>query len=263
MALQLYPPHLQAVGMFDGGKIVEQKPIGFPGEGSAVKRVGPLFYWAWFEGKEDGFIPFHPHKGFEIITYFLAGKGGHKDSLGTESTVEAGGAQVMQTGSGAYHAETMYKGSSGFQIWFEPYMGDAVQRQPTYVQHEHEEFPAVVEAGVTVKTVLGSTSPIELVADAQLWDVTLEAGATFTTQVPAGYSLAGLVVEGDTEWNAAGALESTRVEHRVFAVYRAETATEVSVQAPDGQSARVIFIQTPSELPYLPYNRVREFYTNS
>jgi redox-sensitive bicupin YhaK (pirin superfamily) len=258
MTLQVYPPHLQAVGEFDGGKIYEQKPIGFPGEGSAVKRVGTLFYWAWFEGREDGFIPFHPHKGFEIITYFLAGKGGHQDTLGTESSVEAGGAQVMQTGSGVSHAELMYKGSSGFQIWFEPYIADALKRQPTYVQHEHEEFPAVVQDGVTVKTILGSTSPIELAADAQMWDVTLEAGAAHTLQVPAGCSLSGLVVEGGTAWSAGE--EAGRVEHQDFAVYNADAATPVTVQTADGQPARVIFIQTPTELPYLPYNRIREFY---
>lgn len=256
MALHLYTPHEQAVGEFDFGKIIEQKPIGFPGEGSAVQRVGPLFYWAWFEAKADGYIPFHPHKGFEIITYFMEGRGGHRDSLGTESTVGAGGAQVMQTGSGALHAESMEAGTSGFQIWFEPFMGDAVKRPPTYAQHEPADFPVEVKEGVSVKKIIGEGAPVELVADAKMWDVTFEAGATFTAQVPAGYSLTGLVIAGDTEWTAGA--EATRVEQRVFAVYGAEEDVQVSVQAVEG-AARVVFIQTLSELPYLPYNRVREF----
>ena len=52
MQTLIYGPTLQAVGAFDGGKITEQKPIGFSGEGSVVKRLGPLFYWAWgaFQG---------------------------------------------------------------------------------------------------------------------------------------------------------------------------------------------------------------------
>ncbi|MBL0388327.1 pirin family protein [Tumebacillus sp. ITR2] len=259
MAMNLYTPDQQAVGYFDGGKIVEQKPIGFPGEGSAVKRVGPLFYWAWFSAKEFGEIPMHPHKGFEIVTYFMTGVGGHKDSLGTVSTVKGGGAQVMQTGSGAYHAETMDADTDGFQIWFEPFTGDAVKRKPTYAQFEHEEFPAVVENGATVKSVVGGESPVQLVADAQMWDVTLEAGATFSKDVPAGYSLTALVVEGNTEWTD-GKKDTTRVPHRVFAVYGAEVAEQVTVTAADNQPARVIFILVPSVLAYPDYRHVREFY---
>lgn len=44
MKITLYSPDQQAKGAFDGGQITELKPIGFPGEGSAVKRVGPLFF---------------------------------------------------------------------------------------------------------------------------------------------------------------------------------------------------------------------------
>ncbi|KEO83836.1 pirin family protein [Tumebacillus flagellatus] len=259
MALQLYTPEQQAVGFFDGGKIVEQKPIGFPGEGSAVKRVGTLFYWAWFSAREFGEIPMHPHKGFEIVTYFMSGVGGHKDSLGTHSTVQGGGAQVMQTGSGAYHAETMEANTTGFQIWFEPFTGEAVKRTPTYAQFEHDEFPAVVENGATVKTVIGGKSPVQLVADAQMWDVTLEAGASFSKEVPAGYSLTALVVEGNTVWQDEKK-EPTRVGHRIFAVYGAESAERVTVTAADGEPARVMLILVPSVLPYPDYRHVREFY---
>lgn len=42
----IYSPEMQGRGVFDGGKISEVKPIGFSGEGSAVTRVGPLFYWS-------------------------------------------------------------------------------------------------------------------------------------------------------------------------------------------------------------------------
>ena len=45
--VRVYPPNEQGSGSFDGGKITEIKPIGFPGEGSARTRIGPLFYWAW------------------------------------------------------------------------------------------------------------------------------------------------------------------------------------------------------------------------
>ncbi|MDN4593273.1 hypothetical protein [Polycladomyces subterraneus] len=70
---EVYTPDQQGTGAFDGGKITEQKPIGFPHEFSAVKRVGPLFYWSWFYAKEEGMIGAHPHQGFEIVTYVIQG----------------------------------------------------------------------------------------------------------------------------------------------------------------------------------------------
>ena len=107
----------QGVGEFDGGKIREQKPIGFPGEGSEVKRIGSLFYWAWAKAEDAGYIPLHPHQGFEIITYVINGKAEHGDSLGTRSVVGAGGIQVMQTGSAVSHEEGFVgPNMQGFQI---------------------------------------------------------------------------------------------------------------------------------------------------
>ncbi|WP_325176772.1 hypothetical protein [Paenibacillus alkalitolerans] len=51
MEIKIIKPQDQAKGEFDGGKITEQKPIGFSGEGSLINRLGPLFYWAWHNPK--------------------------------------------------------------------------------------------------------------------------------------------------------------------------------------------------------------------
>ncbi len=40
-----------------------------------------------------GGFPPHPHRGFETVTYMLAGKMRHKDSAGNEGVIEAGGVQ--------------------------------------------------------------------------------------------------------------------------------------------------------------------------
>jgi quercetin 2,3-dioxygenase len=107
MEVKIIKPQDQANGKFDGGKIKEQKPIGFPGEGSLINRLGPLFYWAWGNSQGHAEIGQHPHQGFEIITYVIEGKAYHRDTLGTESVVGAGGTQLMQTGSGVSHAEAL------------------------------------------------------------------------------------------------------------------------------------------------------------
>ena len=136
MEVQIIKPQDQAIGQFDGGKIIEQKPIGFSGEGSLINRLGPLFYWAWGHSKDPAEIGLHPHQGFEIITYVIKGKAYHRDTLGTESVVDEGGTQLMQTGSGVYHSEALKEPSEIFQIWFEPHLSQAVKRTPTYLQYD-------------------------------------------------------------------------------------------------------------------------------
>ena len=119
--LRVYPPSEQASGSFDGGRITEIKPIGFRGEGSALTRIGPLFYWAWAESDGPATIALHPHRGFEIVSYVLNGEIGHRDTGGHEGRIRAGGVQVMQTGSGVSHEECTFEGHTEFfQIWFEP-----------------------------------------------------------------------------------------------------------------------------------------------
>lgn len=66
MKSQTIKPEQQANGYFDGGKITEQKPIGFSGEGSTINRLGPLFYWAWGKTTEPAEIGLHPHKVLKL-----------------------------------------------------------------------------------------------------------------------------------------------------------------------------------------------------
>ena len=121
LEITVYPPEVQGTGAFDGGRTTEIKPLGFPGEGPEVAQTGPLFYWAWATAMGYGKIGLHPHQAFEIMSYALQGEIGHYDTMGNRSRVKAGGAQVMQTGSGVSHEEeTVSDHNEFFQIWFEP-----------------------------------------------------------------------------------------------------------------------------------------------
>lgn len=257
MKISIFSPDQQGIGAFDGGKITEQKPIGFPGEGSAVKRVGPLFYWAWAEAKQEGFIPAHPHQAFEIMTYVVKGKAEHGDSLGTKSLVGPGGAQVMQTGSGVYHEERFVgPDMEGFQIWFEPYLNEAVKRQPTYNQYEHEEFPMVEKAGYRMKTVIGEGSPVQLVADVKMWDVEMDPGNVCELTIPGGRTLTALAIRGNGSWLEQGAGEAkqaTAFQQKDFMLLTADSQSRVELQADGSAALRVILIEVPTEVDYPLY----------
>jgi redox-sensitive bicupin YhaK (pirin superfamily) len=253
MEIAVYTPEQQGIGAFDGGKITEQKPIGFPGEGSEVIRIGPLFYWAWAKSEKAGYIPRHPHQGFEIITYVVNGKAEHGDSLGTKSTVGPGGIQVMQTGSGVSHEEAFIGPDfNGFQIWFEPYLNDSIKREPTYNQYHQEEFPITKENISEVKTVIGKDSPVQLVADVQMWDINIGTGDNYSKTIDSNRSLAILAFEGDGEIKANNQ-DSVYFHEKDFIVLESDKNNKVTFKA-KGQ-LRLIMIEVPTNVDYPVYNK--------
>lgn len=253
MEIKIIKPQNQARGEFDGGKITEQKPIGFSGEGSLINRLGPLFYWAWAKSEGEGGIGFHPHQGFEILTYIIKGRGRHQDTLGTISDVGAGGAQVMQTGSGVQHAESILEPYEGFQIWFEPYLNEAIKRRPTYSKYVHEDFSVTSENGVTIKTILGEHSPINIVTDAKMYDVEIANGETYKYALSPNRTLAGLAIRGD-----GGTIDEleTSFGNKDFVIIQSEKAETITVK-PKNEELRIVLIEIPTKVDYPLYRKPR------
>ncbi len=252
VVLTVIPPEAQAQGAFDGGRITEYKPIAFPHEFGRQKRIGPLFYWAWASAEGYGKIGLHPHQGFEIISYVLEGELGHYDTLGNRSRVGRGGAQVMQTGSGVSHEEeTVGAHTEFFQIWFEPYLREALLRPPTYAAFEHEDFPSYEVSGVSVKTILGKHSPVSLVADARMHDVTLSPGASGERPLAGGRSLALVTISGGGTIRMADGAEA-EVGKGDLAVLHAREATVITGEAHEGPW-RFVAIEVPTTVDYPLY----------
>ncbi|MET3847966.1 MULTISPECIES: pirin family protein [unclassified Paenibacillus] len=251
MHVRRYLPSMQGRGEFDGGKITEQKPIGFPGEGSVINRIGPLFYWAWAHTPEEGHIPLHPHFGFEIMTYVIQGKAEHGDSLGTRSTVGSGGAQLIRAGSGVSHEERLIgPDMESFQIWFEPDLKVSNKREPSYEQWEHEQFPVTETAGGTVKQIVGGDAPLKLSVDAGMWDVQLEAGGTYSHPLRKGRALTALALRGGGRWSGElPGVHDEMFDPRDFMLLSTDHDEEITVQAQDGP-LRMLLIEIPERVDY-------------
>src|SRR5574340_1756963 len=92
--------------------------------GKLQRRLDPfLMLDAFGSDDPDDYIagfPDHPHRGFETITYMIAGRMRHRDSAGHEGLLENGGVQWMTAGSGVIHSELPEQEEGvmeGFQLW--------------------------------------------------------------------------------------------------------------------------------------------------
>ncbi|MFM0740166.1 pirin family protein [Paraburkholderia xenovorans] len=88
----------------------------------AHAALGPLIVWNDDEIAAGGGFPMHGHRDMEIITYVRQGLLGHRDTLGSEGTIQTGDVQVMSAGTGIRHTE-FNRGDEPlklYQIWLLP-----------------------------------------------------------------------------------------------------------------------------------------------
>ena len=163
MALRIIPKHMQASGAFNGGQIIENKPIGFPSDRGHIRPYSNLFYWARAEAVVDSTIGLHPHQGFEIMSFVLEGQIRHFDTANEEwKPLDKGDVQIIRAGNGIEHSEEMLKGAVMFQIWTDPNLNITLNKPASYSDYRSEEFPVDTRDGNTKKVLIGGNSPLML-----------------------------------------------------------------------------------------------------
>ena len=164
MALKIFNKDSQADGYFNGGQILEKKPIGFPQDGGLLKPYSNLFYWAHaWASKNDSIIGLHPHRGFEIFSFVLKGEIEHYDTLLDKwITLEEGDVQVIKAGKGISHSEKLKKGSEIFQIWFDPNLNESLYEEAHYSDFKSDNFKIKKEYGVETKIISDINNQIDL-----------------------------------------------------------------------------------------------------
>ncbi len=151
-----------------------------------------------------GFPP-HPHRGFETVTYLLAGNMRHRDSAGHEGVIRSGGVQWMTAGSGIEHSEMpeQVEGEmSGFQLWVNL---PAAQKMnpPRYQEFEPQQIPVETLAdGTVIRVIAGTTANgtegavTQIAAQPIYFDVTVPPGASFHQPLPPSHNAFVKMIEG-------------------------------------------------------------------
>lgn len=143
-----------------------------------------------------GGFPDHPHRGFETVTYMLAGRMRHRDSAGNTGLLEPGSVQWMTAGRGLVHSEMPEQQSGlmeGFQLWVNLASGDKMQA-PEYRDIAPADIPEYsLEDGVRVRVIAGTLQGIDGAVqrprtEPLYLDIELPPGATFEPQIPSGHN---------------------------------------------------------------------------
>jgi quercetin 2,3-dioxygenase len=121
MSIHIYPAQQQITGNFNGGEILENKPIQMSPDATKLQPYSNIFYWAHAWAEVTSTIGLHPHQAFEIVSFVLKGTIEHYDTQNkTWLPLHAGDVQIIRAGKGISHAEKMHEGTHMFQIWFDP-----------------------------------------------------------------------------------------------------------------------------------------------
>ena len=176
---------------------------------SLQRRLDPfLMLDAFGSDNPDDYIagfPDHPHRGFETVTYMIAGRMRHRDSAGHEGLLENGGVQWMTAGRGVIHSEIPQQEEGvmeGFQLWLN-LPGKDKMTAPWYRDFAAADLPRfTTETGVAVTAIAGESQGVSGAvtrdATAPLYlDLHLPAGARFAQILPAGHNAFVYVYRGE------------------------------------------------------------------
>jgi redox-sensitive bicupin YhaK (pirin superfamily) len=159
---------------------VSTAPSGYEGEGFPVRRafagvdlrdLDPFIHMdqmgevEYAPGEPKG-TPWHPHRGFETVTYIIDGVFDHRDSHGGGGSITDGDTQWMTAGSGLLHIETppewlVQKGGlfHGIQLWVN------LPRDQKLVTPRYQDLRAgrlgtltTDDAGVLVRVIAGDVA---------------------------------------------------------------------------------------------------------
>jgi quercetin 2,3-dioxygenase len=151
-------------------------------------------------------FPEHPHRGFETVTYMLAGRMRHRDNQGNSGLLGPGSVQWMTAGRGIVHSEMPEQENGlmqGFQLWVNLPAKDKMTA-PRYQDIEPGRIPEVESTGARVRVIAGSyrgvSGPVRAEATAPLYlDVSLEGDRKFEAPVPEGHNAFVYVYEGSID----------------------------------------------------------------
>ena len=162
-------------------------------------------------------FPMHPHRGIETISYVVAGKMAHRDSLGSEDAISDGEVQWMTAGSGIMHEEMIPAAPRllGVQLWLNLPAADKMM-PPAYHSIRRESIPQVELEGGSLRVLAGEYRDTAGFQGRHLpldyYDVYVKPGAAVTVETKPGRTVMAFTLLGDAVISGEAVSEKTAVK---------------------------------------------------
>jgi len=198
-------------------------------------------------------FPDHPHRGFETVTYMLAGHMEHRDHMGNRGDLAPGSVQWMTAGRGIIHSEMPRQEQGlmwGFQLWVNLPAKDKLCA-PRYQDIPPDAVPELELAGGagSVRLVAGSYAgkpgAVSGIATDPLYlDFRLVPHAELSVPVPLGHRALSYVYAGEA-W--LGSTPGTHLAAAQLAVL--DDGDSLSVRAGAGGARLLVIAGKPLNEP--------------
>lgn len=241
----------------DGAGVKLNRVIGQP----ALDQLDPFLMLDEFRSDQAGDyiagFPNHPHRGFETVTYMLAGRMRHGDNQGNSGLLDAGSVQWMTAGHGIVHSEMPEQEDGlmwGFQLWVNLPAAEKMTA-PRYQDIAPQRIPRVEPApGVALRVIAGrygeTEGPVSGIATAPVYfDVELAAGARVSLPLPPAHNAFAYVYDGQAVLGPAAALQT--VPRGLLAVLG--SGATLDVQAGDAPARLIVVAGRPLGEPVARY----------
>ena len=161
----------------------------------------------------------HPHRGFEPITLLFKGEQLHRDSLGNEMVVKAGGVQWTTAGRGIIHAEAptkefVKKGGDleGIQLWLNLPAKDKMM-MPNYQHLEDEQIPKLfsddkkVQLNIVAGNQNGKEGLITTQTEVNVFTANADENGTLEIEIPENHQSLIYLLDGEILVNGSETLQ--------------------------------------------------------
>jgi redox-sensitive bicupin YhaK (pirin superfamily) len=240
----------------DGAGVKLTRVIGQP----SLDMLDPFLMLDEFRSdRADDYIagfPNHPHRGFETVTYMLAGRMRHGDNQGNSGLLTAGSVQWMTAGRGIVHSEMPEQEDGlmwGFQLWVNLPASDKMTA-PRYQDIAPERIPEIdLATGVRARVIAGEaggvTGPVQAERTQAVYlDLRLQAGASAAVELPPGHNAFAYVYEGKARVGDDSANELVRGDLGVLG-----KGDAIRVAATDAPTRLIVVAGKPFNEPVAKY----------
>ncbi len=200
-------------------------------------------------------FPDHPHRGFETVTYMIAGRMRHRDSAGHEGLLSNGGVQWMTAGRGVVHSELPEQEDGrmeGFQLWLNLPAKDKL-RAPWYRDIQSAEIPEFfTDDGVKVRVIAGRSHGVDgamqrEVTEPLYLDLEIPAGGRVAQVLPPTHNAFVYVYRGGVQ------IEGTQVPAQRMAILANDAGSDGVVLTAAAASRALLIAGSPLREPIAQY----------